>query len=228
MHILKMRHMLDLSYKQQHGLMIKVSEIQDSFSAKQKFLSDVSLESLNDSREIMLTKKLAGEPLYLSIFNFYDCLQNVVRIQKADMLMHGADIQIKTCSMHLPIEADELMITQMLVQLLSRSIYFSTPGMCIFVTIDIKVIDDTSYYCVAFSDTGFGLSNCDRSRIDELRRHQRNQFEHCTDYKLDHVSTILGLHNGYISFKDIPGKGSVVNVLIPCRYEYVYTAADYA
>ncbi len=225
-HVLKMRHLLDLSYKQQHNLLLKVSEIQDSFCAKHKFLSDISLESLNDAKELMLTKKVLGEPLCISTFDFYECLKTVIRIQKAELLTHDIQVKIDVFTNEMPIEADPLLVTQMLVQLLSRSIHYSTEGTYIYVSIELKVIDKTSYYCVTFSDQSFGLSNFDRARIHDFVHPNKTHFDQYTDYTLEHVSAILILHNGYISFKDRPGKGSIVSVLLPCKQDHIHYAQN--
>jgi PAS domain S-box-containing protein len=116
---------------------------------------------------------------------------------------------------------------QLLYNLLSNSLKFSTPGVPVHIVIESKVVDarelenlpftkEINYCHISISDNGIGFSPEYNAKIFEVfqRLHGKNEYQG-TGIGLAIVKKIVENHNGIITATGQPNKGATFNIYLP-------------
>lgn len=151
-------------------------------------------------------------PQQISTVNLNDIVNNILYF--IDVRFQGRNIKItKQLYSNLPnIKADEVQVSQVLVNLITNAVHAMPSGGNIIV----KTSRKKDYIALTVTDTGTGMTPEIKSKI----------FEPFFTTKLPGQGTGLGLsvvqgiiqtHNGKINVISTPGKGSQFEILLPIR-----------
>ncbi|PSH57527.1 PAS domain-containing sensor histidine kinase [Phyllobacterium sophorae] len=136
-----------------------------------------------------------------------------------DMMAHqAAQKGVTLCDRVSPrignVVADSRAIHQVLINLVSNAVKFTEAGGV--VTIDALIEDDMLAFSV--SDTGIGIAEADLLTLGQPFRQVQNDYTRShegTGLGLATVKGLVGLHDGDLRIKSVPGQGTVVDVRIP-------------
>jgi len=162
-------------------------------------------------------------PIFTESFAFKNAVTMV-----HDMMAHQASQKgVTLCDRVSPrignVVADSRAINQVLINLVSNAIKFTESGGV--VTIDALIEDDMLAFSV--SDTGIGIAEADLKTLGQPFRQVQNDYTRThegTGLGLATVKGLVGLHDGDLKIKSVPGQGTVVDVRIPLNgpvLEYV-------
>ncbi len=162
----------------------------------------------------LTSKARAFSPVNLSAVAFGVLSDLEVRIQQSE-----AKVEIGV----LPtIHADPLQMRQLFQNLLSNALKFSKPDSRSEVVVQAEVIGGESPQCLLrFHDNGIGFDEKYLDRIFQVfqRLHGRGEYEG-TGVGLAICHKIVHLHNGIITARSAPGRGSTFLVTLPFRQTY--------
>jgi two-component system, cell cycle sensor histidine kinase DivJ len=153
-------------------------------------------------------------PIFAESFAFKNAVTMV-----HDMMAHQASQKgVTLCDRVSPrigdVVADSRAINQVLINLVSNAIKFTESGGV--VTIDALIEDNMLAFSV--SDTGIGIAEADLKTLGQPFRQVQNDYtrnHEGTGLGLATVKGLVGLHDGDMRIKSIPGQGTVVDVRIP-------------
>jgi PAS domain S-box-containing protein len=145
---------------------------------------------------------------------------------KEELQEKQAQIQVKGSS---PIRVIPFQFRQLLQNLVTNSLKFSSPGRLPIIKIDCKIekqldhkkeaLDpDKDYFHITISDNGIGFDQQYSEKIFELfqRLHNKAEYEG-TGIGLAIVKKIVENHDGYISATSAPNKGVSFNIYLPVK-----------
>jgi len=166
-------------------------------------------------------------PIFTESFAFKNAVTMV-----HDMMAHQASQKgVTLCDRVSPrignVVADSRAINQVLINLVSNAIKFTESGGV--VTIDALIEDDMLAFSV--SDTGIGIAEADLKTLGQPFRQVQNDYTRThegTGLGLATVKGLVGLHDGDMRIKSIPGQGTVVNVRIPLNGPVIEHFSDEA
>jgi signal transduction histidine kinase len=117
-----------------------------------------------------------------------------------------------------PLLADERRVTQILVNLLGNALKFTEPwGL---VTLDVRMGAGRTDVHFAVTDTGIGIAEKDLSKLFlpfEQGESELGRQHPGTGLGLSLVAALVSLHNGSVSAKSVPGRGSRFEVVLPAH-----------
>jgi two-component system, cell cycle sensor histidine kinase DivJ len=153
-------------------------------------------------------------PIFTESFAFKEAVTMV-----HDMMAHQASQKgVALCDRVSPrignVVADSRAIHQVLINLVSNAVKFTGSGGV--VTVDATIEDDMLAFSV--SDTGIGIAEADLLTLGQPFRQVQNDYtrnHEGTGLGLATVKGLVGLHDGELRIKSVPGQGTVVDVRIP-------------
>lgn len=168
------------------------------------------LTLINDLLDV--SKIEAGKmELKYSKINFKEFMDHLV--QQFKPLILDKALEIKVDVKEFVINADEIRLKQIMINLISNAIKFTEKGM-----IQIKVEEDIEYFYISVEDTGVGISNDDLKHLFENFK----QINSIATRKyggsglgLLITKKLIQLHGGTIEVKSKLGKGSLFIFSIP-------------
>ncbi|CAN7547389.1 ATP-binding protein [Phyllobacterium sp. LjRoot231] len=153
-------------------------------------------------------------PIFTESFAF----KNAVTMVHGMMAHQASQKGVTLCDRVSPrignVVADSRAINQVLINLVSNAIKFTESGG--IVTIDALIEDNMLAFSV--SDTGIGIAEADLKTLGQPFRQVQNDYTRThegTGLGLATVKGLVGLHDGDLKIKSIPGQGTIVEVRIP-------------
>jgi signal transduction histidine kinase len=114
----------------------------------------------------------------------------------------------------LAIEADEVMIKQLLGILLENAVKYTTSDK----KITIKVKKTSENVKLSITDNGIGIKEADLPHIfDRFWRAETSRHQKGLGLGLSLANTIVNLHNGKIEVQSKVGKGSTFEITLPLK-----------
>jgi len=200
---------------------VLLSDIAGPMNEKQReYVGDVQSSSqhllslINDILDI--SKIEAGQQeLNDEAFDLVGELDSAVRMFKEKAHTSGIKLEI-TASPELPwIKADQRLVHQMIINLLSNATKFTPSGGKVEITAHE---DDGGGLTVAINDTGVGMSKTDipvaMSNFGQLKN-QINGAGEGTGLGLPLVRNMIELHGGHLELTSRPGAGTSVSIGFP-------------
>lgn len=157
-----------------------------------------------------------------------DIIKDVRKEIKEDLEESKTQIEVEgTCEVNvIPFQ-----FRQLIINLISNSIKFAKPNLPVEIKISSKIIEkehikslenlsDKSYCQIKFSDNGIGFDQEYEKRIFEVfeKLHSKDDYPG-TGIGLAIVKKVVENHNGIISVKSEPNKGTIFDIFIPAKNE---------
>lgn len=180
----------------------KLSELDTKIQYMMHLLDDVLTYGKSDAGKIQLiTAPVSPSQFFLKI------------IEEVKNSTHNTH-EIKTTFKNLPdqILADEKLLRNVFINLLTNAIKFSPGKLCI----ELEARVENNYWIVSVKDTGMGIPHHELNKIFEpfLRGKSTSHIDG-TGLGLSIVKKAVELLNGTIHVQSVPGKGSDFTVTIP-------------
>jgi light-regulated signal transduction histidine kinase (bacteriophytochrome) len=184
--------------------------IKTSVSRMQRLISDL----------LLFSKTNISDELFEQV-DLSQLLTEVAEEFKEGLTLSTAEIHADV----LPVlSAVPFQVKQLFSNLLSNAIKFARPDLPLKLTISASttdkipglLIDQRSFYCIAFADNGIGFDNEFSERIFDVfqRLHSKDAYEG-TGVGLSICKRIMEHHRGHIRAKGDPGTGAVFYLYFP-------------
>jgi two-component system, NtrC family, sensor kinase len=149
-------------------------------------------------------------PQQITAVNVNEVVENILYF--IDVRFHSRGITItKTLDKNLsPIPADEVQVSQVLVNLITNAVHAMPKGG----NITIATRNKGKYVMVSINDTGSGMTKAVRDKIFEPF-FTTKAVGQGTGLGLSVVEGIINSHGGKINVESTPGKGSTFEILLP-------------
>ena len=190
---------------------------------QREYIADINdsgkhlLSLINDILD--LSKIEAGRmDLELNDFVLADAMQNGLSMVKERASRRGVSLSLEVDPAIGVIEADERKVKQVIFNLLTNAVKFTSQGGRVSATA-LRAGDEVR---IAIHDTGIGISTEDQAAIfDEFRQGTRHESadQEGTGLGLALARQLVEMHRGRIWVESEPGKGSTFTFAIPARTE---------
>jgi len=181
---------------------------------------------------------LAFSRKQVSNLNRVNLNEVIQRVEKLLMRLIGEDIHISSilAEQELPLMADSIQLEQLLMNLSTNARDALPNGGNITIRTEAVTIDSHfiqsqgfgeqgTYALLTFSDTGVGMSDESLKRIFEPF-YTTKEIGKGTGLGLSIVYGIIKKHDGYVTCKSLPGKGSTFCIYLPLTLEMTGQQAE--
>jgi ATP-binding cassette, subfamily B, bacterial len=170
-----------------------------------------------------LSKIEAGRmELQITAFALSDVLENSVALMRERATRQGIPLGLEVDPSAGVIEADERKVKQVLFNLLTNALKFTTMGG----HVDVSARSDGDSVIVSVRDDGVGIAEADQVRIfEEFQQVGTSQLQEGTGLGLALSRRFVELHGGRLGVESEPGQGSTFTFTLP-RIQPSGTGAD--
>ncbi len=172
------------------------------------------LAKLSDNLLKLTSLESEHHPVELISFRLDKKLRNIILTCEPQWFEKALEMDINLDEIQ--ITADEELISQVWVNLISNSIKFTADGG----TIGISLNREEQTAVIRISDTGIGISNEGQAHIFERfykEDKSRNRAAPGSGLGLAIVKKIIDMHKGTISVDSKPGEGTTITVHLPIQ-----------
>ena len=152
--------------------------------------------------------------LDVEAFDVPSALANAMTLVRERAQRHGLTLNLEVDPAVGEIRADERKFKQIMLNLLTNAVKFTTDGG----KVDVHARLTDAVLEVAVTDTGIGISKEDQATVfEEFRqvgRHYTNKQEG-TGLGLSLTQRFVALHGGTMALESEPGKGSTFSFTLP-------------
>ncbi len=153
--------------------------------------------------------------LNLVSFNLKTAIEEVLSIHSKEFFLKKVTLEysIDPClSNHF---LDEVKFMQVVLGLLSRALQSVPSGGKVKVDAALQSVEGKTYFQIAISDDGFGLSEEDLDRLLEKFSLERERRVSPTHLDLGTIERLIEMHQGSLSIENTWRKGSLAKALFP-------------
>lgn len=155
-------------------------------------------------------------PRQLTDINLNQVIENTLYFVDVRFQSKGIKISMRLDQTLSPIQADEVQVTQVLVNLITNAVHaISTGG-----EITISTKDSGNQVRLTVKDTGTGMTKEIKDKIFDPF-FTTKPIGYGTGLGLSVVKGIIDSHEGNISVQTTPGKGSIFQIVLPKKQKHI-------
>jgi signal transduction histidine kinase len=150
--------------------------------------------------------------LQVTTFALSDVLENAVALARERATRQGISLRLEVDASASAVAADERKIKQVLFNLLTNALKFTSRGG----HVGVSGRGDIDEVLVSVSDDGIGIAAADHARVfDEFQQVGQSQLQEGTGLGLAVSRRFVELHGGHLWVQSEPGEGSTFTFTLP-------------
>jgi K+-sensing histidine kinase KdpD len=198
-------------------ILYSYAELLEHKPQRQDILNDIKdeIQQMADLVEKLLSlARYDNSKMAISAKSFYIDETLKATIKSMEKLYTDVVLKFVNSDKKLEIEADEVMIKQLLGILLENAAKYTTSDK----KITIKVKKTSENVKLSITDNGIGIKEADLPHIfDRFWRAETSRHQKGLGLGLSLANTIVNLHNGKIEVQSKVGKGSTFEITLPLK-----------
>ena len=199
------------------SILYSYAELLEHKLQRQDILNDIKdeIQQMSDLVEKLLSlARYDNSKIAISAKTFYVDETLKATIRSMEKLYSDVVFKFVNSDKKLEIEADEVMIKQLLGILLENAVKYTISDK----KITIKAKKTSEIIKLSITDNGIGIKESDLPHIfDRFWRAETSRHQKGLGLGLSLAKTIVNLHNGKIEVQSKVGKGSTFEITLPLR-----------
>jgi len=170
------------------------------------------MEMVNDLRRYARLRAAPQDVLHTGDLALNELAEQVIELLGAHAAAAGLSLTARVEPV--PVTADEELIRQVVINLITNAIQYTPQGG----SVEVVVRAEKPWAVLEVADTGIGLSETARRRLfEEFYRspEAKKTFRDGTGLGLSICKRIIDIHGGQISAQSRPGGGSIFSIRLP-------------
>ncbi len=190
----------------------RLTEQQQRLMNRAAMRSKSLMEMVNDLRRYARLRAAPRDVLHTGYFALDDLAGQVIELLGSHAAAAGLSLTAR--AEPVPVTADDELIKQVIINLVTNAIQYTPEGG----SIEVVVRADTPWAVLEVADTGIGLSETARRHLfEEFYRspEAKKAFRDGTGLGLSICKRIIDIHGGQLSAQSRPGGGSIFAIRLP-------------